>query len=109
MINDRIPEPLRLPRFPEGARDKPDLQVITDYLYEVVRVLETEVLELMSDKLNALTTDTASLQWQYSQPPNPATGVYADGAWRWGENDSGQWEVQKKVSGDWTPVTTEDV
>ena len=98
MAIDHLDEKVSLP-FDRAAIESGDPSTLADYLYELVKALETRVIKDVHTTVN-LMLDLSSGTWFYFGTPD-SDGAYADGSWRIGVVDGGV-EIQEKVSGTWT-------
>ena len=106
MIIDYLPQRRHL-MFDEDAITEGGKRA-ADYFRKFVRALEEEWLLEIQRRMNAMIDQTA-VEYIYFGLKDGITGTYADGTWRIGANDDGQFVRQKKVSGDWVTEGVFDV
>jgi len=70
---------------------------------ELVRTLIQimDLLKMITRTANLL-IDTNNVQWRYFAAPDPESGDYANGTMRFGQTESGEMQLQERVSGTWT-------
>jgi len=87
----------------------PDQEIDYEYMRILVGELNKRIGEETNTTINLLLDQTGDTDSIYLGGLPDENGTYPDGTWRIRVNDSGELDRDKKVSGSWVNVLTDDV
>jgi len=97
MTIERLDEDVRLP-FDEPALLSEDPQLLRDYIQQLVKTLQ-DIIERFTQVANlGLDLNDSNVRYFGARSSD---GSYPDGTWRIIKVDENDFQLQKKISGDW--------